>query len=224
MKSEESSDNTKEDVWHSATKRTRKERIGRSKGLSMVYILSRRNPVKQNTTFSKQKWGKGATTFTKKRRQNEKTDTKTYRELKKKKDEEKTGRLSKEKKDKILSYGPRFKVEGVEIMFFKGVANNRPSNIKLLLANEGIAPWRLPHIGFFEKENIMEVMNYIDDRKKVRDTLEKFDGGKKIEGMKPLYRLSPTEMDKPDNRMDKVKNIRGFSKPDKRFLKIFKKQ
>lgn len=108
--------------------------------------------------------------------------------------------------------------------FYKGVAKKKLSNIRVLLAEADIPPWGLPQIGFFEKEGIMEVIYYKDDREKVREALQKFSNVKKIKGEKFLESLSPPDIRKLYKRMEIIKNLRKCSEPVKRFFRIFKKR
>lgn len=111
-----------------------------------------------------------------------------------------------------------------EVGFFKGLAMNKPGNIRLLLAEKGIAPWSIPHIGFFEKEKIMEVIYYIDDKVQVRNALEKFSNVKRIKAEKFLNSLSPPAMNKLYTRMESIKKSTKCPPPVTRLLRIFKKK
>lgn len=53
------------------------------------------------------------------------------------------------------------------------MVRNKSSNIRVLLAEVYMVPWILPHIGFFEKKRVMEVISYTEEGNKVRDALEK---------------------------------------------------
>lgn len=108
--------------------------------------------------------------------------------------------------------------------FYKGVARNKPSNIRVLLADTGIAPWSLPHICFSEKEGIMEIISYVENREKVRDALGKLGNVKRIEGEKFLGSLSPPARANLYKRMETVKSHIRCSGPVRRFLRIFKRK
>lgn len=50
--------------------------------------------------------------------------------------------------------GPGLEVKEAEIILYKGISKNKPSEIQVLLAETGLAPWSLPDIGSFKKEGI----------------------------------------------------------------------
>lgn len=108
--------------------------------------------------------------------------------------------------------------------FYKGLVKNKPSNIRALLAEAGIAPWSLPHIGFFDDEGIMEIMYYKKSREKVLNALEKFKDVKKIKDDKFLGSLSHPVRQKLYSRMESVNSLRRCLEPVNRYFTIFKKK
>lgn len=128
-----------------------------------------------------------------------------YREIRKMSDKPEREILSNDEIEHILIEGPRFKAREAELVLFKGVAKNKPSNVGLIFANEGLAPWILPHIGCSE-EGVMEVICYTDDEQKVQEAVEKFNKMQKLEVKKLLCSLSPKKIRNLYNRMEKVRS------------------
>lgn len=99
--------------------------------------------------------------------------------------------------------------------------SNKNKNKKML--HDG-TPWSLPHIGVCEKFDIMEIICYSDDRKKARESLQKFTDVQKIKGKKYLESLSLPLIQNLYKRMITIKDLRKCSEPVKRLLSIFRKK
>lgn len=112
--------------------------------------------------------------------------------------------LIEDEKERILAGGRRFEVKRANIIGFKEMARNRPSNIRLLLANDDIASWSVLHIGFSD-QGVLEIVSYEDNRESIQAALGRFQGVIQLDRDSRQNSLSPLEITKLSNRMNKVK-------------------
>lgn len=108
-------------------------------------------------------------------------------------------------------------------MFSKGMARNRPFNIRLFLANDGFAPWSVSHIGF-SHQGVLETLSHEDNRESTQAVLGRLQRDRQLDGDSHQNDLSPLETSKLLNRMNIVKSIRNNTAPVRKFLRYLKKE
>lgn len=76
----------------------------------------------------------------KKRKMADMTAVEIYKKAARTKEEDTQCILNEEDIQRILAGGPRYKVKDAEVAFYKGLVKNESCNIRVLLAEAGIAP------------------------------------------------------------------------------------